>query len=261
MQSVGSEAKAAEQWLATWAGPDHGVSPLANLAVQRGLALWQMGYTHEAEVELNQAVNASDDAWFLYRLGSLLSDEEFWFPVNRVGQRIVQLSPGKLVGEAPVAIQRLYYPPADLDLVTKIADQRDYDPRLFLALLYQESRDDPFALSPSGAMGIGQMMPGTGQGIATALENTGFTASDLNRPLVAVDYGGRFFGDQLKRFGGDPFRALAAYNAGPGLISQWASPDPDLFVERIDYPETRDYVRQIYVHDAFYRRLLAPSVH
>ena len=260
-QDSGDEAKVAEQWLATWAGPDHGAAPSANPSVQRGLALWQMGYVDEAEVELNQVINSSTDVWFLYRLGNLLSEEELWFPVNRAGQRIVLLSPGATVAEAPVAIQRLYYPPANLDLVTRTADQRGYDPRLFLALIYQESRDDPFALSPSGAKGIAQMMPTTGQGIAKALGQNGFTPGDLDRPAVGVDYGSRFFGDLLKRYGGDPFQALAAYNAGPGLIPRWASPDPDLFVERIDYPEAREYVRQIYVHDAFYRRLLAPSVH
>ncbi|HEX5415758.1 MAG TPA: lytic transglycosylase domain-containing protein, partial [Chloroflexota bacterium] len=254
------EATAAEQWLVGWAGSDKGATPLADPSVQRGLALWHMGYVQEAEVEFNRTINASGDAWFLYRLGYLLSAEEFWFPVNRVGQRIVLLSPGKTVAETPLAIQRLFYPPASLGRVTTIAEQRGFDPRLFLALIYQESRDDPFALSLSGAKGIAQMMPATGQGIAKALGTPGFAPDDLNRPAVGIDFGGRFFGDQLKRFGGDPFRALAAYNAGPGAIAQWASPDPDLFVERISYPETRDYVRQIYVHDTYYRRLLAPTV-
>ena len=65
--------------------------------------------------------------------------------------------------------------------------------------------------------------------------------------------------DQLKYFGGDVFRAVAAYNAGGGAAARWApgSSDPDLFVESIAYAETREYVKSIYQYHAAYRSLSA----
>jgi len=52
---------------------------------------------------------------------------------------------------------------------------------------------------------------------------------------------------------------LAAYNAGASPVARWNASGPDLFVECIDYPETRNYVREVYPHHAIYRRLLGQS--
>ena len=53
--------------------------------------------------------------------------------------------------------------------------------------------------------------------------------------------------------------ALAGYNAGPGKVPDWTggrvNDDPDLFVDNIDYAETRDYVQIVYTNYAVYRRL------
>jgi soluble lytic murein transglycosylase len=100
-----------------------------------------------------------------------------------------------------------------------------------------------------------QVMPATGQGIASALGTAGFGPDDLHLPPVAVRFGAWYLANQLAKFGGDPFRALAAYNAGAGPVARWATGDPDLFVERIDYAETKNYVRLLYLHHALYRSL------
>lgn len=79
---------------------------------------------------------------------------------------------------------------------------------------------------------------------------------DLYRPTVSVEFGAWYLASQLAHFGGDTFEALAAYNAGAGPVARWRAADPDLFVEQIDYSETRSYVRQVYLHHAVYRSLL-----
>ena len=61
--------------------------------------------------------------------------------------------------------------------------------------------------------------------------------------------------------GGDVFRAVAAYNAGPEAVANWApgSDDADIFVEAIDFRETREYVKLIYEYQSIYRGVLAAS--
>ena len=62
-----------------------------------------------------------------------------------------------------------------------------------------------------------------------------------------------------KQPGGNLARATySAYNGGPGNANRWLKQtpdDPDLFIELIDYAETRDYVRSIYEIFNIYRRL------
>jgi soluble lytic murein transglycosylase len=53
----------------------------------------------------------------------------------------------------------------------------------------------------------------------------------------------------LERWGGDPLRAVASYNAGPNAVARWTTPqpqrEPEVWVEAIPYPETRHYVKAV----------------
>ena len=242
----------AERWLASWAGPPSEGSITSDNRVRRGLGLLALGYQREATAEFNALTAETTDAWFLFRLASLLAENDLWFPESMAAARLIALSPAKSVADAPVAVQRLVYPRAYWDLVQPEAKKRGVDPALLLALIYQESRDDPYALSVADARGLTQILPSTGRGIATALGRRQFDAADLDKPTVAVEFGAWYLANQLRAFGGDPFRALAAYNAGATPVARWNASDPDLFVERIDYPETRNYVREVYLHHAIY---------
>lgn len=98
---------------------------------------------------------------------------------------------------------------------------------LLAAQIYAESNFNPFAVSPAGARGIAQFMPGTAQ--AYGLRN----AFD---PAQAIDAQARMMRDLLRRFASVPL-ALAAYNAGPGAVAGCGCIPP--------YPETRAYVARI----------------
>jgi soluble lytic murein transglycosylase-like protein len=85
------------------------------------------------------------------------------------------------------------------------------------AVIHQESRGRADAVSPKGAQGLMQIMPGTARDIAKEL---GVTDYDLKDRETNQRFGEYYLAKQLKRFG-TPELALAAYNAGPGKVQMW----------------------------------------
>jgi soluble lytic murein transglycosylase len=108
-------------------------------------------------------------------------------------------------------------------------------------------------------------MPLTGSEIAQNLGIEDFSASDLLRPLVSIQFGAHYLGSQLDLFEGNLFLAIAAYNGGPGNASRWweslPAVDMDLFVELIDITETRTFVKLVLENYAMYRFLYGGAAH
>ena len=113
------------------------------------------------------------------------------------------------------------------DLFTRAGRTHGVDPTLLAAVARQESGFDPSAVSPAGAQGLMQLMPGTARGLGVA---------DPFNPTQAVDGAARLLRDLVTRFGRVDL-ALAAYNAGPGAVLRYDGIPP--------YPETRNYVRSV----------------
>ena len=128
-------------------------------------------------------------------------------------------------------------------------------------MIRQESLFEGFVQSSAGARGLMQIMPATGESVASSLgwpEN--FTAEDLYRPVISIRLGTHYLAQQESAFDGDLYAALAAYNGGPGFAQAWkdlAGGDPDLFLETIRISESRDYVMRIYELYTIYRRIYA----
>ena len=98
---------------------------------------------------------------------------------------------------------------------------------LLAAQLMAESSFDPFAVSPAGAQGIAQFMPGTA---------ASYGLRDPFDPVEAIDAQAHLMSDLIRQLG-SPQLALAAYNAGPGAV------EPCHCVPAI--PETQAYVTRI----------------
>ena len=131
-----------------------------------------------------------------------------------------------------------------------------------VALVKQESSFDPDANSGVGAIGLTQVMPDTGKGIATNLDKQGFQTSDLYRPYTALEFGAYYLAARLKDFDGNAYQALAAYNGGAGNVYRWNKEAPsstnfDNWINNIDFPETRTYVEIIYANYFMYRQIYA----
>jgi soluble lytic murein transglycosylase-like protein len=114
-------------------------------------------------------------------------------------------------------------------LFLEAASRHDVDPALLAIVTLVESGGNPRARSGSGAIGLMQVMPTTGQDIARQRALAGFAPEQLYDPATNVDFGAWYLSAQLRRFGraDDPDwlesvdRAAAAYNGGPGSVERW----------------------------------------
>jgi hypothetical protein len=113
------------------------------------------------------------------------------------------------------------------DLFTSASRKYGVPAALLSAVAHQESGYDPRAVSPAGAQGLMQLMPGTAKGLGV---------SDPFDPAQSVDGAARMLRDLSRRFGSTEL-ALAAYNAGPGAVLKYDGIPP--------YPETQRYVRNV----------------
>ncbi len=155
----------------------------------------------------------------------------------------------------PEDLARLAYPLDYVELLSEAGKEQNVDPLFLAALIRQESFWDPMALSVANAYGLTQVVPSTGESIASTLGFADFEATDLWRPAVSIEFGAYYIGAQLKTFGA-PQVALAAYNGGPGHAGTWAelaaSQDPADFVEAVSFTETQGYIVRVMENYARY---------
>jgi soluble lytic murein transglycosylase len=135
---------------------------------------------------------------------------------------------------------------------------------LVLGVTRQESGFDPEVRSGVGARGMMQLMPATASIVAKRM-GVSYSPSMLDQPEYNMKLGSSFLGRLVDQFSGSYVMAVAAYNAGPGRPTQWAtycgdprtgSVDPIDFIECIPFSETRNYVQRVLEGMVVYRAKL-----
>jgi hypothetical protein len=117
----------------------------------------------------------------------------------------------------------------DLDwIIFRVGEKAGVDPRFIHAVIKQESKYDPRAVSHAGAQGLMQMMPATAKR---------FGLKDPFDATANVEAGTKYLQWLLERFDGDVSLALAGYNAGEGAVDKYKGVPP--------YSETQNYVKKI----------------
>ncbi len=117
------------------------------------------------------------------------------------------------------------------DYIRRTAERYDVDPLLVDSVIRAESNYNPFAVSPKGARGLMQLMPGTARRLAV---------QDSFNPKQNIDGGVRHLKYLLDLYGGQPSPeqlAVAAYNAGEGAVQKYGGVPP--------YRETTQYVKKV----------------
>ena len=126
-------------------------------------------------------------------------------------------------------------------LISEVARQFDHDVSLMRAIIHVESRFNPNALSPKGAIGLMQVMPATARGVGIAAPEQALFDPETN--LIA---GARYLRKLVDMFPDRPELAIAAYNAGEGAVLRYRGQVPP-------FPETQAYVRQVQARLLHYR--------
>jgi soluble lytic murein transglycosylase len=161
---------------------------------------------------------------------------------------------------APLAFWRLSYPRPYSATVEAAAAEFDVDPLLIWAIMREESRYDPEALSYVGARGLMQIMPSSQVWIAERLGED-ISPGDAFTQEASIRMGAWFLHFLLDHFDGDLELAIAAYNGGAGSVDSWQA-DPlvsnrDDLLRWIRFGETREYLERVSLSYRVYQELYA----
>lgn len=164
----------------------------------------------------------------------------------------------------------LFFPRAFGNEIEVAAEKHNLDPLLLYSLTKQESAFLPEARSSARALGLMQVLLGTGREVQADLQRHQLLEADTN---VAV--GAQYLARLLRQYDGNIAIALAGYNAGPSRARRWWNEwqslpifakgfRADAFIELIPFAETKDYVASILRNYAWYaflnERELPPSM-
>jgi soluble lytic murein transglycosylase len=178
---------------------------------------------------------------------------------------------GALVGVAvvlavrvgPDAVRHLTLPLNHEDIIKQQAADKQLDPALIAAVIYQESKFRD-RTSSAGAKGLMQLMPSTAQFIAKKSGGTQFQLADLGTPQVNIAYGTWYLRYLIQHYKGNTTLGVAAYNAGMVNVDKWVKREggPSNFDagRNIPFPETRHYVLSVLSHRDQYRKTYAKEL-
>lgn len=134
------------------------------------------------------------------------------------------------------------------------------DRALIYAVVRQESRFSPIAISSSNARGLMQLLPSTAQDMDRA-QAFRRAPVKLHEPGLNMRLGQQYIEwlDTNFKTGGDLAKILASYNGGPGWLTRWEASyprtdDPLLWLESIPRHESRDYAERVMSHLALCRK-------
>jgi len=236
------------------AAPLPGPSPAVAISLGRIDTLLLAGLDTAAQAEVRAILGRApqQDADALLAWGDGLAARGFGPAAVRLGWQAALKSPNDS------RVLRVIFPWPNRRAVEAEAAEFGVDPLLLVAIVRQESVFDAQALSPAGARGLAQLLPGTAALTARGLDVT-FYPEWINVPDLNLHLGAAHLQELLQRFGGRVDAAAAAYNAGASPVKRWlerpGADDPDEFVELIPYQETRGYVRAVLRNRELYRAL------
>jgi soluble lytic murein transglycosylase len=238
--------------------PGGAAATAADARVSRGLDRWTLlrdiGWNEAAAFEIARLKRAVAGNAALYTIAEELIARGHANAGIHTGREL--LEKGETINRR---LLRILYPMPYQDLIERESRRRGLDPFFVAGLMRQESWFNPRAVSGANAIGLMQVVPSTGRQLAQG-ENIGpINAETLTDPEINIRLGTKFLADLMRTWQSRPDAVLAAYNAGPTRMARWRSfpeyADPDLFVERIPFEETRNYVRVVRVNTIIYQTL------
>ena len=228
-------------------------------ALQRAELLLHLGMATEADLEYDWVASQAERS-----AGAALAAAHA-FRQRDLAPRAIRLGNKALSGGAArdARLYEVLYPLAFKGALTREAERHRLDPALVAALIRQESSFEPRATSRAGARGLMQIMPAVGRQLASAEDYHMWDVELLYQPDVSLELGTTHLAGLMSGYA-HVAHALAAYNAGSSRAKRWlekpGTDDPEVFVERIPFRETRDYVRIVLRNRELYHRMYGSQV-
>jgi soluble lytic murein transglycosylase len=216
--------------------------------IAAGLALAQLGLTREALAELTRLDEGAYTPAEFALITSIQWDQgDILFAHERL-RSYIDTHPPEVMGAQRDRVLVQAYPELYWDEVKAAAKEYGWDPRMFHALVREESSFNKEIVSHAGARGLSQLMPATARTVAGWLSMS-VTTAQLNDPAINTKIGARYMQFLMLRYGGNPALSMAGYNAGEGNVDKWLREKGNLptdeFVESIPFRETRGYVKRV----------------
>ena len=195
------------------------------------------------------AVYPSISAEEALRIARMLADEGRYADSIRV----IRFSLKNQEDAATKEQLELLYPRPWQEIVSKYAAEYRLPEYLLYALVRSESFFQPQVVSGAGAVGLTQLMPATASDIAKKLKVTDYSLTD---PEINIRFGAYYLAEMIRRSDNRIMPACFAYNAGISRVRGWQKKaqglPEDIFLESLEYAETRDYGRKILSAAAVY---------
>lgn len=255
-----------EQWLGTIQWParvqqaDFVADESTNRRLERARLLSSAGLESWAEGELRYGIRNGEKR---FPLAVELAETAQRRGAPDVGLRYIKSTiPDYLwltADGAPKSFWKLAFPFPYRAKIERFAKERSLDPYLVAALIRQESEFNPAAISVVKAIGLMQVMPGTGRELGRRIGLRAVRPSSLKIPDVNLNIGTYYLQRQLAARDGNVEDTLAGYNAGPSRVPKWRSwwdfREDSEFVETIPFTQTREYVQIVLRNAEMYRRI------
>jgi len=182
---------------------------------------------------------------------------------ERSGNHQLSLQIGKIAYGRGVDVAALAFP---IGVIPDNANISGSGKALAYAIARQESAFNPAAVSSANARGLLQLLPKTAKAVA-GRHGMAYSADKLTQDAgYNATLGAHYLGEQIDTFGGSYILTFIAYNAGPNKVPEWISRygDPrgksldDVidWIERIPFPETRNYVQRVMENYQVYKARL-----
>jgi soluble lytic murein transglycosylase len=233
-------------------------TPTDNLRFQKAHLLANGALLEFAVRELQAAANEEKGSWAPPEMAHLYQEASRYDASIETLKRAVPDYFALNLSSLPRPYWEALFPKPYWADLKRFCSQNALDPYLIASLIRQESEFNPNAVSRKNAVGLMQLLPKVGKGVAKQEKLKHFSPQQLFNPAVNLQLGTRYFRGMVDKFGTFEY-ALAAYNAGSDRVDDWLGQgkyrDPQEFVESIPFTETREYVQAIMRNASVYRQL------
>lgn len=218
-------------------------------AYRRAVELRALGLEQHAVRELAALTDRyGRDAEALAALSIMLNEVGAYHHALRLVRSRFREKLERTGGEIADGLWRVAYPTGLIPTI-QLSAVKGVDPFLVAAIIREESQYDWKAVSRVGAIGLMQVMPATANAVAQQHRLPPISREDLFDQEMNIRIGVRYVEQLLTQFSGNLVQTIAAYNAGPIVVKNWADTyrgrSEDEFVELIQYQETRQYVKRV----------------